>query len=161
MCAEENPRFIVDLNCGKLAKWLRMIGYDTTLFDHRDDKYLIHTALSETRIILTRDTQMMQRRVITTGAIKAVFITRDNSLQQIRQVIKELGLNCAFKPFSLCLECNLPLVKISKEDVKDRVPPYVYQTQTQYVECPNCLRAYWSGTHWQAMLNKMEELTNS
>ena len=158
MCAEENPRFIVDLNCGKLAKWLRMLGYDTTLFDHRDDKYLIRTALSENRIILTRDTQLMRRRVITTGIIKALFICRDNSLEQIRQVITDLGLDSAFIPFSLCLECNLPLVKVSREDVKDRVPSYVYQTQTQYVERLNCRRVYWQGTHWQAMVKKLDGL---
>jgi uncharacterized protein with PIN domain len=159
MCPEENPRFIVDLNCGKLAKWLRMIGYDTTLFDNRDDKYLIHTALAENRVILTRDTQLMRRRVITIGELKAVFIRNDNPLQQIQQVIDELGLDSVFKPFSLCLECNRPLVKASKEDIKDRVPPYVYQTQTQYVECPHCRRIYWQGTHWQAMLKKLQDIS--
>jgi uncharacterized protein with PIN domain len=161
MCPEDSPRFIVDVNVGKLAKWLRMIGYDTLLFDHRDDKRLIHIAMTENRIILTRDTQMMKRRVITTGVLKAVLISSDNPNQQIQQVIKELGLNPSFNPFGLCLECNQPLVKISQEDVKDRVPPYVYQTQPQYVECPNCHRIYWQGTHWQAMVRKLEGLVNS
>ena len=159
MSPEDSPRFIVDLNCGKLAKWLRMIGYDTKLFDHRDDKYLIHLALTENRIILTRDTQMMQRRIIAIGELKALLVTNDDPLRQIQQVVKELGLNFGFKPFSLCLECNRPLEKVSKENVKDRVPPYVYLTQTQYVECPNCHRVYWQGTHWQAMAKKLERLT--
>jgi uncharacterized protein with PIN domain len=91
MCPEDSPRFIVDVNVGKLAKWLRMIGYDTLLFDHRDDKRLIHIAMTENRIILTRDTQMMKRRVITTGVLKAVLISSDNPNQQIHQVIKNLG----------------------------------------------------------------------
>ena len=111
MCPEDSPRFIVDINVGKLARWLRMIGYDTHLFDHRDDKHLIHIALTENRIILTRDTQMMKRRVITIGELKALLITSDNPGEQIHQVIKELGLNPNFNPFSLCLECNQPLVK--------------------------------------------------
>ena len=161
MCPEDSPRFIVDINVGKLAKWLRMIGYDTLLFDHRDDKRLIHIAMTENRIILTRDTQMMKRRVITIGELKAILILSDNPGEQIHQVIKELGLNRSFNSFSLCLECNQLLVKISKEDVKDRVPPYVYRTQLQYVECPNCHRTYWQGTHWQAMIKKLEGLINS
>jgi uncharacterized protein len=161
MSPEDSPRFIVDLNCGKLAKWLRMLGYDTKLFDHRDDKYLIHLALTENRIILSRDTQMMQRRIIAIGELKALLVTNDDPLRQIQQVVKELGLNFGFKPFSLCLECNRPLEKVSKENVKDRVPPYVYQNQTQYVECPNCRRIYWQGTHWQAMLKRLKELINS
>jgi hypothetical protein len=158
MSPEDSPRFIVDLNAGKLAKWLRMIGYDTKLFDRRDDKYLIHTALIENRIILTRDTQIMQRRIIAIGELKALLVTSDDPLRQIRQVIKDLGLNPVFNPFSLCLECNRPLEKISRENVRDRVPPYVYRNQTQYVECPNCHRVYWQGTHWQAMVKKLEGL---
>jgi uncharacterized protein with PIN domain len=161
MCPEDSPRFIVDINVGKLARWLRMIGYDTQLFDHRDDNRLIHIAMTENRVILTRDTQMMKRRVITTSVLKAVFISSDNPHKQIHQVIKELGLKSNFNPFSLCLECNQPLVKINREDVKDRVPPYVYQTQPHYVECPKCHRIYWQGTHWQAMARKLESLINS
>ena len=138
-----------------------MIGYDTQLFDHRDDKHLIHIALTENRIILTRDTQMMQRRIIAIGKLKAILIKHDNPGKQIGQVIRELGLNPNFHPFSLCLECNQPLAKISKEDSKDRIPPYVYRTQSQYVECPGCHRIYWQGTHWQAMVKKLEELINS
>ena len=161
MSPEDSPRFVVDLNVGKLAKWLRMIGYNTKLFDHHDDKYLVHLALIENRIILTRDTQMMQRRIIAIGELKALLVTSDDPLRQIRQVIKHFGLNPIFNPFRLCLECNQLLEKISKENVKERVPPYVYQNQTQFVECPNCLRVYWQGTHWQAMVKKLEGLLNS
>lgn len=161
MSPAENPRFLVDLNTEKLAKWLRLIGYDALLFDRRDDKYLIHQALAENRIILTRDTQLMLRRVITTGELKAVLITEDNPLAQIRQVIRELGLNPPYNVFQLCLECNTPLQNIAKEAVRERVPPYVFQTQNEYRECPNCHRIYWQGTHWQAMQKKLAGLENS
>jgi hypothetical protein len=103
----------------------------------------------------------MQRRIIAIGELKALLVTSDDPLRQIQQVVKELGLNFGFKPFSLCLECNRTLEKVSKENVKDRVPPYVYQNQTQYVECPHCHRVYWPGTHWQAMVKKLEKLANS
>jgi uncharacterized protein len=161
MCPEDIPKFIVDINVGKLSRWLRMIGYDTLLFDHRDDNHLIHIAIAENRIILTRDTQMIRRRVIADGYLKALLISSDNSGKQIYQVIKELGLNTNFNPFSRCLECNQLLLRISREEAKDNVPPYVYKTQLQYVKCPNCHRIYWQGTHWQAMVRKLEELINS
>jgi Uncharacterized conserved protein len=161
MCPEENPKFIVDINVGKLAKWLRMIGYDTQLFDHRDDKHLIHIAMTENRTIITRDTRMMQRRIIAIGELKAILIKDDDPAKQIYQVVKELGLNPNFRPFSLCLECNQSLKKVSKEDARDRLPPYVYQTQSQYLECPDCHRIYWQGTHWQAMVKKWKILLNS
>ena len=117
--------------------------------------------MTENRTILTRDTQMMKRRVIAIGELKALLITNDHPGKQIYQVIKELGLNPNFSPFSLCLECNHLLEKISKEDAQDKIPPYVYRTQSQYVECPNCHRLYWQGTHWQAMVKKLEGLINS
>ena len=161
MCPETSPKFIVDINAGKLARWLRLIGYDTLLFDHREDSRLIYIALKENRIVLTRDTQMMKRRVITIGELKALLISSDNPREQIRQVIKELDLNPAFNRFSICLECNQPLAKISKEEVENKVPPYVYRTQSEYVECPNCHRIYWQGTHWQAMVKKLRGLINS
>ena len=123
MCPETSPKFIVDINAGKLARWLRLIGYDTLLFDHREDSRLIYIALKENRIVLTRDTQMMKRRVITIGELKALLISSDNPREQIRQVIKELDLNPAFNRFSICLECNQPLAKISKEEVENKVPP--------------------------------------
>jgi uncharacterized protein with PIN domain len=100
----------------------------------------------------------MQRRIIAIGELKALLVTSDDPLRQIRQVIKDLGLNPVFHPFSLCLECNRPLEKISRENVRDRVPPYVYRNQTQYVKCPNYHRVYWQGTHWQAMVKKLEGL---
>jgi len=150
------PGFIVDNNVGKLAKWLRMMGYDAVFFGGSDDAYLVAEALAEGRIILTRDTHIMERGVITSGRLKALLINSDKPESQIRQVINTLNLDCRSRPFTLCLECNQPLVERAKDEVKDRVPPYVFQTQNQYMECPACRRIYWRGTHWQAMNKKIE-----
>jgi uncharacterized protein with PIN domain len=154
----DSPRFIVDINVGKLARWLRMMGYDTVLFDHGHDDRMIRIALDEARVIVTRDTQLMKRRVITSSRLRAVLITSDQTEQQVRQVMDELHLNANFSPFSLCLECNQPLEKKSKEEVAGLVPPYVFKTQNAYVQCPNCFRVYWKGTHWQAMTEKLRGL---
>jgi len=151
-------KFIVDHNVGKLAKWLRVMGYDTLFFDGSDDSRLVAIALAEGRVILTRDTQIMRRRVVTNGRLKAILIQSDEPERQMHQVIDALNLDCQFQPFSICLECNQPLVERSREQVKDLVPPYVFQTQSQYMECPACHRIYWRGTHWQAMTRKLEHL---
>ena len=150
-------KFIVDNNVGKLAKWLRIMGYDTVFFNAEDDSNMIATALAEGRVILTRDTQIMKRRVVTNGQLKAILIESDEPEQQMQQVIATLNLNCHYGPFTICLECNQPLQERSKQQVKDLVPPYVFQTQSQFMECPACHRIYWRGTHWQAMTKKLEK----
>ncbi len=154
-------KFIVDTNVGKLAKWLRIMGYDTLFFNGSNDANMIAIALADGRVILTRDTQIMKRRLITSGQLKAVLVMTDEPQQQMRQVIERLNLDCQFRPFALCLECNQPLVERSKEQVKDRVPPYVFQTQSHYMECPARHRIYWRGTHWQAMTSKLKTFANN
>jgi hypothetical protein len=136
------------------------MGYDAVFFDGSDDSYMVAKALAEGRIILTRDTQIMKRGLITSGRLKAILINSPEPEQQMRQIIDTLKLRHP-KPFTLCLECNQPLVARKKEEVKDRVPPYVFQTQSQYVECPACHRIYWKGTHWQAMTKKLQRLMSN
>lgn len=152
----DSLKFIVDQNVGRLVKWLRIMGYDTIFFNGSNDSRMIATALAEGRVILTRDTQIMRRRVVTRGLLKAILIQSDDPEQQMLQVIETLNLDCNFRPFALCLECNEYLVERSKEEVKNRVPPYVFKTQSQYMQCPSCCRIYWRGTHWQAMTKRLE-----
>lgn len=132
------------------------MGCDTVFFNGSDDSGMIAIALSEKRVILTRDTQIMKRRVITSGKLKAILIESDKPEQQMQQILETLNLSSQVRPFTICLECNQPLTVKSKQQVKDLVPPYVFQTQSQYMECPACHRIYWRGTHWQAMTKKLE-----
>lgn len=154
-------KFIVDHNVGKLVKWLRLMGYDAVFFNGADDADMIATALAEDRVVLTRDTQIMKRGVVTGGRLKAVLIEGDKSEDQICQVVKALNMDLEYRPFSICLECNEPLREISKQEVKDRVPPYVFQTQDQYMACSKCHRIYWRGTHWQRMNSKLKKLLDA
>jgi len=149
---------MVDSNVGKLAYWLRMMGYDTQFFSGDDDSRMVATALKERRMILTRDKEILKRRVVTTGRLKTIFIDSNKPEQQIRQVIKALELDIQYRPFSICLECNQSLEDRGKSEVKGRVPPYVFRTQDQYMECPACQRIYWRGTHWEAMMRTLEDL---
>jgi hypothetical protein len=152
------PRFIVDVNVGKLAKWLRILGYDTLFINSLADDELIRIAISEGRVLLTRDIRILRRRVVYSGKLKLVLIRDDDIRGQLRQVIGTLGLSRDIKPFSRCPECNEPLFSRSSEQVRDLVPPYVFKTQTQYMECPSCHRIYWRGTHWQRMKEEVEKL---
>jgi uncharacterized protein with PIN domain len=151
-------RFIVDHNAGKLVKWLRMMGYDSLFFNGSDDTDMVKQGLAENRVILTRDSGIMKRRVVNNGRLRAVLIESERPEEQMQQVMNTLDLDCRYHPFTLCLECNEPLVERTPVEVRDRVPPYVYKTQHYYMECPACRRVYWRGTHWQAMMTRLEKL---
>jgi len=151
-------KFIVDNNVSKLARWLRLIGYDTLLFTEKDNGQMIKIALSENRVILTKDTQFMKRRLVTNGTLKTIHIKQDDPELQVQEVVRTLNLDYHFKPFSLCLECNQVLIARGKEEVKNFIPAHVFETQTKYTECPACHRIYWPGTHWQAMVKKLQDL---
>jgi uncharacterized protein with PIN domain len=154
-------KFIVDHNVGKMAKWLRMVGFDAQLFTGADDAAIIAAALTENRILLTRDRRILKRRVIVGGHIKAILIESDHFKAQVQQVISTLRLDKSrFRPFTICLECNWQLEGRPKETVKDRVPPYVFLTQEHFAECPACHRLYWQGSHWQAMSREIEGMRN-
>jgi len=150
-------KFIVDINAGKLAKWLRIMGYDALLFNEEDDGKMIKIALNENRVILTKDSQVMKRRLITSGKLKALLIEEDDPKTQLQQIAKALDLDYQFKPFSICLECNHALIERPKDEVRNLVPPHVLKTQSNFMECPSCHRIFWRGTHWQAMSKELKE----
>jgi uncharacterized protein with PIN domain len=153
-------RFIVDINVGKLARWLRLMGYDTLLFNEIDDGQMVKMALADNRIILTRDTQFLKRKAITSGRVKSLLIAGEKPEQQLKQVITRFSLDYEYAPFSLCLECNARLIDREKEELKDIIPPYVYKTQQYFKECPECHRIYWQGTHWAAMNKILGKFAN-
>ena len=150
--------FLVDSNAGKLARWLRMMGYDTLFFKDIEDGLLVDIAMKEGRIVVTRDTQIAKRRVATNGNLRVILSRDDDPRDQLRQVMKELKLDYRARQFTRCIECNHLLTPKSRDEVKDLVPPYVFRTQIQYMQCPSCLRVYWQGTHWQRMRKALEEM---
>ena len=154
-------RFVVDSNVGRLARWLRIAGFDTLFVRGIDDNRLVRIALDEDRVLLTRDRQILKRRLVTSGRLKVILIEDDEVKAQLRQVLTTLNLAGQLSPFSLCVECNEPLMPREKEEVEELVPPYVFQTQTQYMQCPGCLRIYWQGTHWERMSRELEEIVGT
>jgi len=154
-------RFIVDSNVGRLATWLRIAGFDTLFAEGIDDNRLVRIALDEDRVLLTKDRQILKRRLVTSGRLKVILIEDDEVKAQLRQVLTTLKLASQLRPFSLCVECNEPLVPKEREEVEELVPPYVFQTQTQYMQCPGCLRIYWRGTHWERMSRELEGIVGT
>jgi uncharacterized protein with PIN domain len=143
-------RFMVDENVGRLAKWLRILGYDTLLFEGGNDGAMVNTAQKEGRLLLTRDREIMRRRPVAGGFLRVILIQEDDPVAQLRQVAGTLHLD-THQTFSRCSECNHLLEPRTPEQVTGRVPPYVFSTQQQYMECPACGRIYWRGTHWEAL----------
>lgn len=167
MCAEETvhselpvgeedaPRFIADDQLGKLARWMRIIGLDTLYFQEIEDRELIRRAVEERRILLTRDTRIAAEP----GESKCLFIESDNWIQQLQQILSAYHLKVSpERLFTRCLLCNSPLSPIGKDDVKERVPPFVYRTQEAFVRCPICDKIYWQGTHVNHVLEKLKPL---
>jgi len=151
-------KFIVDANVGKLTKLLRLLGCDAVFFTGPNDGQMISRALAEQRIILTRDTHIPKWGVVRRGEVRALLIRSDDPGQQADQVVREFRLH-RDEAFSLCLECNVPLTSVDREAARNRVPPYVFQTQQQFLECPGCHRLYWRGTHWADMVRRLERLS--
>ena len=145
---------MVDVNVGRLAKWLRVMGYDTLFVPNVDDTELLRIAREQKRIALTRDRHIMERRAVRASQVEVVLLQSDDFREQMKQVTEDLGLDFQ-KGFSLCIECNVALQEIGKESIQDRVPPFVYRTQDQFLVCPDCRKLYWRGTHWQNMKKEL------
>ena len=138
---------------GRLAKWLRIIGQDVIYGPHLTGYGLIRAARAENRLILTRDRRLKQKQ-----PPAFLFIASDHYRDQLRQVIRECGLELGDRLFTRCLECNAALQPRSKEILETVVPPYVFSSQKKFFACPTCRRIYWPATHHQKMLEELKTL---
>jgi len=150
MLRVEPPRFVADCNVGRLARWLRALGYDASYHARIEDAELVREAAAERRVLLTRDRDLIRRRAVQSGVVRAILIRDDEVTAQLRQVFLELGLE-AKQALTRCIECNAELEERHPAAVAERVPSYVRRTQTRYSQCPRCSRVYWAGTHWRHM----------
>lgn len=147
-------RFILTKELGRLAKWLRILGYDTVYFSQENLSSLLIEALRDDRVILTRN----QRLSKTTG-VKTVLVKSERLKEQIEEVLKELKIKLDPQTmFSRCIICNVELEDIEKAKVQDKVPEYVFKTQEDFITCPKCQRIYWQGTHWGNVRRCLEEI---
>ena len=145
--ALRDPRFVADTHLGKLARHLRMAGFDTLYGNDWDDERLIATARAERRTILTRDKGLLRRRDVDRG----YFVRGQDSEGQLAEVVRALQLEGLVAPFTRCRECNTPLVEVSREEALEQVPEKVRALYERFRRCPTCARVYWEGSHYERM----------
>jgi uncharacterized protein with PIN domain len=147
-------KFIADAMLGRLARWLRILGCDVVYEPFISDDDLIARAIHEHRIILTMDRRLTERE----SAKNSLLIKSPDYKEQLKHVIDYYNIDCKSSIFTRCLLCNTRLDPIDKEQIKDKVPPYVYSTQHEFDICQQCHRLYWSGTHRTKMLEMLDQI---
>ncbi len=148
-------KFLVDCMLGKLAKELRMLGYDTIYYRGEDANQMIHWARQEGRSILTRNTKLIPKR----PEDYIISLTEDNPLLQLKELIQKghISLNVE-NLFSRCLLCNVLIDEIPREEARGKVPDFIFYQQNLFYICPQCGRIYWQGSHQRNMEKRLEEL---
>ena len=147
-------QFIADAMLGKLTKWLRVMGIDVLYDPDAPDVQLLQCAERGGRILMTRNHRLMGRR----GSAQRFYVESDYYHEQVRQVVQAFHLGDDIRVFSRCLQCNVLLEAIAKDLVEERVPPYVYASQTIFKQCAICNRLYWGGTHRDNMLRQLQAM---
>jgi uncharacterized protein with PIN domain len=148
------PRFFADAMLGRLARWLRVLGFDVAFEGDIEDGDLVQRATEQGRSILTRDRSLREEwRVSGVHVIEA-----ERTFEQLREVVDVFRLRDSVRLFERCSVCNVVLVEVSREQVADLVPPRVLERQDEFHRCPSCSRVYWAGTHAERMRKVVESL---
>jgi uncharacterized protein with PIN domain len=147
-------KFITDASLGRLAKWLRILGYDTAVFPNQAGREMLRQAATEGRIVLTRRKDMTGRQF----SGRLFLITGVDVVGQLNDVIGKYSLKVdQQKMFGICLNCNEKLYPVLREEVRDLVPLFVFENCTEYNQCPRCHNIYWAGTHQRNALTFMKK----
>jgi uncharacterized protein with PIN domain len=151
---ESAPRFVADVMLGRLAKWLRIAGFDVLYSNRFADDELVALSAAEDRILLSRDTRLLVRKVVK----RFIFLESEQIQAQIRQVFEATGTRTLPGVLTRCLSCNDVLLALPRERVREQVPPFVFATQAHFKSCPRCSKIYWAGTHRQSVVRTLEKL---
>jgi uncharacterized protein with PIN domain len=148
------PRFLLDNHLGRLAAYLRMLGFDCLYQNDYTDEDLAEALMREERILLSRDRRLLMRKVVRYGYCPRSL----DSLEQLAEVIRRFDLPAHIAPFHRCLRCNHPLEAVSKEAVLDRLEPLTRLYFDEFQICPSCGQIYWKGSHYEQMQRLIDEL---
>ena len=146
--------FVVDCMLGKAAKWLKILGFDVLFFSQAGDDELLAAARRDGRTLLTRDHALAARAK---GAT-CLLLESEVWEEQVRQVLGRFDLVSAARPFSRCVECNLPVKPLSNANAANLVAPFVLEQGRNFAFCPVCGRVFWQGTHYQDMESRIAAL---
>jgi uncharacterized protein with PIN domain len=136
-------RFLADGALGRLARYLRMLGYDAAYLKNRDSAAALRETLKSGRTLLTRRRELAARE-----DIDAFYVEDDDVTAQLAATARRFDLRFTAQAMARCIECNEPLEQVSKAEVRDELPPHVRKTQEIFARCPSCGRIYWPGTHY-------------
>ena len=151
------PRFVLDNHLGRLAAYLRMLGFDCLYENDYYDEELAEIVQNEERILLSRDRRLLMRKVVVHG-----YCLRSlDSLEQLKEVVQRFDLVKRISPFHRCLRCNHLLESVNKETVLDRLEPLTKLYFNEFKICPSCKQIYWKGSHYEKMQKLIEETTES
>lgn len=152
--AVSKPVFVADVMLGRLAKWLRIAGFDVLYSNRFTDDELVTLSRQHGRVLLSRDTRLLVRKAVK----DFIFLESDDIQSQLRQVFEVTRTASLPGVLTRCLSCNETLMEVARERVRDAVPPFVFETQTHFKSCPKCGKIYWAGTHRQSVLRTLEKL---
>lgn len=141
------PRFLADVNVGRLATYLRLLGIDTAYDNARKDADLARLAHDEGRVVLTMDRGVLRRKAVQWGRL----VRLADPVEQARDVVRFFGLSSLVNPMSLCVRCNVPLGRAHKADVLHLLLPLTRAHYHAFTRCPSCGRVYWAGSHHAKM----------
>jgi uncharacterized protein with PIN domain len=158
MDGDNRMKLLADTMLGKLAKWLRFLGYDTSYPPAMDDDELIKICQVENRVLLTRDRNLVLSKNKLQDLPGVYYIESDNPDLQLKQVVKDLNLKIGDLVLTRCAECNAEIKMVNKEQVKEHVPDGVFNRQDDFWYCKNCDKYYWRGSHYNKILDKIELL---
>lgn len=146
-------RFLADVNLGKLARYLRLLGFDTRSDSRRHDPELVEIAVSESRLLLTKDRALLKRSAVTHGyLVRAV-----DPLNQLAEVVRRFELSDEIRPFTRCMECNGILRSVEKADINHLLEPLTRRSFEEFRQCPDCGRVFWKGSHHPRLAEIVEE----
>lgn len=149
-----DPRFVIDVNLGRLARLLRVLGFDVWWSNDANDQTLADVSLGQQRILLTRDRGLLKRRAITRG----LFVHACHPEEQTLEVIRRLDLRQRLSPFTRCVRCNGRLVAVTKDEVIDQLEPLTRRYYDNFGRCVECGRIYWPGSHHAKLVSLVERL---
>jgi uncharacterized protein len=142
-----HSRFVLDVHLGRLARYLRLLGFDSWWRNEADDAALVASSLGEGRILLTRDRGVLKRSALT----HAYYVREHDPRRQVGEVLRRFDLFDAVVPFGRCLECNAPLEVVAKAEVEGLLPPRTRRDFDEFRRCQGCRRVYWKGSHYDRL----------
>lgn len=149
-------KFMVDGMLGRIARWLRMLGYDTKYANNLDDDEILRIAMSEQRIILTKDYQLFRKA--NASGVMAVFVEGRTHIEKLADLSRQLNIRLEIDiERSRCPKCNSAIKPVNKEDIRDKVPSSTYRIYNEFWVCVGCGQIYWKGSHWRRISSSLDQ----